>query len=86
MECYLFTSHYWLEKFHVDKFIANVFSIYGNQKSFNIYERRVGQELLIYLETGDFKISRIFIDHFINYGHGYISTDDLCLLKLSQSK
>ena len=81
MKCFLFTSHYWLDKLYVDKFISDIFFSYSNQKNFNVYERKVGQELLTYLETDDFKIARIFIDYFINYRYGNLP-NDLQLVKL----
>ena len=54
------------EKQAVYEFIDTMVSIHGSSKIFSIYQKIDGRELLIFLETDDPKISRFFIDYFVD--------------------
>jgi len=53
------------EKSIVDNFIDKIIAMYGTTKTFSIYELIDGNELFIYLKTADTKLSRIFLDNFM---------------------
>jgi hypothetical protein len=54
------------EKQNIYDFIDSVIYLYGSSKSFSVYQKINGRELLIFLETDDTEISRRFINFFID--------------------